>query len=266
MRIALAQLRSGPDPQRNLGLLRQTVAEATRQGAQLVVAPEGTMANLAVDPRTIAESLDGPFASGVRQLARECGVVVVVGMFTTGSDGRARNTLLVTDGTGLDEHYDKIHLFDALGARESARVEPGERLVTVAVASSTIGLATCYDVRFADQFTALGRAGAEIICLPASWADGDAKLDQWRLLARSRAMDAQAVLVAVDQPLTTGKGALGVGHSMVVGPLGEVLAEAGDDPELLVVDVDLGQVARARESVPVLAHLPVPGRRDEAAN
>lgn len=252
--VAAAQIRSGEDPRQNLELVERLTAEAVRQGAELVVFPEATMANFGVDPRTVAEPLDGPWANQVRRIARETGAVLVMGMFRPADDGRVHNTLLLTDGMELDEHYDKIHLYDAFSTTESRRVAPGERLVVVEALGIRIGLATCYDVRFADQFTALGRAGAQLVCLPASWGDGERKVEQWELLVRARAMDAQAVLLACGQAAvdTGGRKALGVGHSMVAGPLGEVLARADADPELLVSSVDLDVIERAREAVPVL--------------
>ncbi|MEL4357534.1 MULTISPECIES: carbon-nitrogen hydrolase family protein [unclassified Luteococcus] len=254
LRVALAQLNATDDPRQNLALVRDRARQAAEQGARLVVFPEATMANFTVDPRTVAEPLDGPFADGIREIARECGALLVVGVFTPAADGRVHNTLLVTDGGPVDERYDKIHLYDAFRTRESKTVAPGQRLVVIDALGTRIGLATCYDVRFAAQFTELGRQGAELICLPASWQDGPRKSEQWELLVRSRAMDAQAILLAADQAAqdTGGKKPLGVGHSLVAGPLGEVLAQAGDQAQLLVADLDLSVVAKAREAVPIL--------------
>lgn len=254
VRVALAQIRSSDDPGMNLQLIREQAVRAAEAGARLVVFPEATMANFTVNPKTVAEPLDGPFASAVRGIARRHGLVLAVGMFTPTDDGRVHNTLLVTDGAELDRHYDKIHLYDAFTTRESKTVAPGEQTVVVEALGLRIGLAICYDVRFAAQFTELGRQGADVVCLPASWNDGPRKVEQWELLARARAMDAQTYLLACDQAAqdTGGKKPLGVGHSLVAGPLGEVVAAAGDDPELLVADLDLSAVAKAREAVPIL--------------
>jgi deaminated glutathione amidase len=113
------------------------------------------------------------------------GVVVIAGLFEPAPGGRVHNTLLAT-GPGIDASYRKIHLYDAFGSRESDLVAPGKELVTITVQIVTIGLATCYDLRFADQFTALGRAGAELIVVPASWGAGPGKEEQWDLLTRAR--------------------------------------------------------------------------------
>ena len=123
-----------------------------------------------------------------------------------------------------------------------------------------IGLAICYDLRFPELFKHYARAGADVVIVPASWQDGPGKVDQWRLLARARALDATCYVIAAGQaePAASGrpggKGPLGVGHSLAVGPDGTVLHEAGDAPEVFVVDIDPDAVARARATLPVLAN------------
>src|SRR5690349_635533 len=121
MRIAAAQLVSGTEPAGNLELVGAAVRRAARDGARLVVLPEATMCAFGVPLGPVAEPLDGPWASGVREIARDNGITVVVGMFTPGDDGRVRNTLLATGG-GVDAAYDKIHLYDAHGFTESRTV------------------------------------------------------------------------------------------------------------------------------------------------
>lgn len=191
IRIAAAQFSASEDPRENLTTIEGLIGQAAQAGAQIVVFPEAAMIRFGVPLRDAAEPLDGPFAEGVRTAAGEAGVTAIVGMFTPHEDGRVRNTLLAT-GPDAEASYDKIHLYDAFGSRESKTVAPGSEHVTFSAAGTTIGLATCYDLRFADQFTALGRAGAELVCVPASWGDGPGKAEQWDLLVRARAMDAQA--------------------------------------------------------------------------
>lgn len=251
--VALGQWVAGPDPQENLRRIERDVEQAAGVGAALLVLPEAAMVGFAHDPRPAAEPLDGPWASRVRQLARSRGLLVVVGMFRPAGDGRVHNTVLATDGRGVEAHYDKVHLYDAFGTRESDRTAPGEQLASFEALGTRIGLATCYDVRFADQFTTLGRAGAEVVCLPTAWADGPRKAEQWRLLVRARAMDAQTFVLGCDQALDEhAKTSFGVGGSLVAGPLGQVLAEAGPGPELLVAELDLDQVRQTRAAVPIL--------------
>ncbi|MFZ0530505.1 MAG: nitrilase-related carbon-nitrogen hydrolase, partial [Propionicimonas sp.] len=157
-----------------------------------------------------------------------------------------------------ETHYDKIHLFDALGYAESRQILPGDSPVHFPLSGHRIGLATCYDLRFPSLFTHLARSGAELILVPASWAPGDQKLHQWRTLVTARAMDSTTFVVAVDQAappaVSEGPGPTGIGHSMVVDPTGTVLLELGEDPELALVELDLGTVADARRRLPVLDH------------
>lgn len=253
LRVAACQLRSTSDPDANLAAAGVLVARAAAAGARVAVLPEATMARFGTTLADVAQPVDGPFGDGIRALAREHGLWVVAGMFEPADTVRVYNALLATDGTH-DVVYRKRHLFDAFGQKESTYVAPGEENVTFDVDGVSIGLATCYDVRFAHQFTELGLAGAEVILLPASWASGEGKTEQWRLLVRSRAMDAQAFLVAADQAWQepSGRAANGVGHSMVVGPLGVVEHELDDDVDVLVADLDLIQVRQIREHIPVL--------------
>ena len=268
MRIAAAQILSGRDPQDNLRQVRDRVVEGAQQGARIVVFPEATMRAFGAGRLDeIAEPLDGPWAGAVAEVARENGIVVVVGMFTPGEGGRVRNTLLVTgpgearpgatssgssgsdssDGTDLHLGYDKIHLFDAFGFAESDNVEPGDTTHVVTVDGVGIGLSVCYDIRFPGQYRQLAADGARLTLCSASWGAGPGKVEQWQLLARARALDATTFLLAVDQadPAVEGvevkKGApTGVGHSLLAGPDGTVREEiAAQGAGLMVVDVDV---------------------------
>src|SRR6478609_9830101 len=130
VRIALAQIITGRELDRNLDLVRNSAREAKEGGAQLVIFPEATMRAFGNSLLDIAEPLDGPWASQVRAVAAEEGIVIVAGMFTPGSGGqKVRNTLLVT-GPGVDPSYDKIHLYDAFGFAESDTVDAGTQPVT----------------------------------------------------------------------------------------------------------------------------------------
>jgi predicted amidohydrolase len=147
-------------------------------------------------------------------------------MFTPDPSGRVRNTLLVT-GRGTHLGYDKIHLFDAFGFTESATVAPGETPVLVEVDGVALGLATCYDLRFPELFRHLAAEGAAAVLVAASWGAGEGKREQWELLARARALDSTAWVLACGQadPAASGldygaTAPTGVGHSVVVDPAG----------------------------------------------
>lgn len=255
--VAAAQLRSTSEPAANLDLVTEWAERAAQAEADLVVFPEATMANFRTTLAEVAQPLDGPFVTGLREAARDVGLWLVAGVFEPADDGRVHNTAVATNGEDLHS-YRKIHLYDSFGSQESRTVAPGHDLVTFEALGTTIGLATCYDVRFAEQFIGLRRAGAEVICLPTSWGDGPGKDEQWNLLVRARAMDAQAVLIGADQAGDPGrpddeaersKAPLGVGQSLVAGPFGAVLAQAGLEEELLVTEVDLDSVRRARSAI-----------------
>lgn len=253
LEVAGIQLTSGPDPKANLAMLTPQVQSAAAAGARLVVMPEATMACVGTRPASVAEPLSGPFGSGITRLADELAVTIVVGMYEPAPDGRAFNTLFLA-GPGGRTSYRKIHLFDAFGARESDVIAPGRDLVLADVDGVRVGLATCFDIRFAEQFVALGSAGAQLIVVPASWGDGPGKAEQWDLLTRARASDAQAWLLAVGQAWVPPRGSapLGIGRTVLVDPLGRVAARLGHEPGVLIGEVDAQVVAGVRASVPVL--------------
>jgi predicted amidohydrolase len=267
MRIAVAQILSGTDPADNLQLVRDYTGRAAEAGASLVVFPEATMCRFGVPLAPIAEPVDGPWADGIRRIAADAGITVVAGMFTPADDGRVANTLVAT-GPGTDAHYDKIHLYDAFGFTESSTVAPGRAPVVVTVDGVGVGLTTCYDLRFPELFTTLARRGAELIVVSASWAAGPGKLEQWTLLARARALDSTSYIVAAGQadpgePLAS-SAPTGVGGSLVVSPFGDVVAAAGADPQLLVADLALERVAKARETIAVLRNHSAFAQSDKA--
>ncbi|WP_026542163.1 carbon-nitrogen hydrolase family protein [Paenarthrobacter nicotinovorans] len=265
MRIALAQVITGRDVAGNLRLLEEYARLAKEGGAGLVVFPEAMMRAFGNSLLDIAEPLDGPWASRVRDLAQELQLVIVAGMFTPGAPSssgsrRVRNTLLAT-GPGVETSYDKIHLFDAFGFAESDTVEAGTEPVTFDAGGLTFGLATCYDIRFPALFTANADHGAVVNIVSASWGSGPGKAEQWQLLARARAVDTTTFVLACGQgdPATQGvevKGAAptGVGYSAVVSPFGQVLEALEGEPGLIFHDLDSAAVEEARAKLPVLAN------------
>jgi predicted amidohydrolase len=214
------------------------------------------MACFGVPLGPLAEPLDGPWASAVRDLADEHGVLVVAGMFTPAPDGRVFNTLLVT-GRGQHLGYDKIHLFDAFGFRESKTVAPGSEPVTVKLDDVVLGVATCYDIRFPELFTTLADRGAIATLVGASWGAGEGKREQWELLVRARALDSTSWVLACGQadPHTPNpKAPTGIGYSTVATPTGTIHAQLGPDPDVLIADLDPDLVESTRATIPVLAN------------
>jgi len=260
LRVALAQITSGPDPEENLEFVATQTAHAAQQNAQLVIFPEATMRRFGLPLAEIAEPTDGPWAQRLRKIAEHHQVVVVAGMFTPSGDGRVMNTLRAV-GPDVDAHYHKIHLFDAFGFRESDTVAPGADPVMITVGEASVGLTTCYDVRFPGLYTRLAELGAEVICVAASWGAGAGKVEQWQLLTRARALDSTSYLVAAGQADPAAAGAAlegsaptGVGYSAAISPRGNVMASLNAPPDLLVVDLDLDLVEQTRATIPVLAN------------
>jgi predicted amidohydrolase len=275
MRIALAQLELSASVEENLAAVTSTIERAAQDKADLVVFPEATMKAFNSGRLDIAADSSEKFVHEVSQAAHAAGITVVVGMFRPADeverDGkklrRVFNSLLLAwqdeDGPGV-EFYDKIHLFDAFGFRESDTVAPGDAHVVCDIplrdgSSVTLGLATCFDIRFPEQFVQLASLGADVIALPASWNDGPGKVRQWQTLVSARALDTTCVVAAVGaarpggaQAAGKNEGPTGIGHSMLVGADGEVMASAGYGPQLIVADVDLAEVDRARHEIPVL--------------
>jgi predicted amidohydrolase len=220
-------------------------------GADLIVLPEAFARDFGEPGSPLApyaEPLDGPFVEALQAAAVRSGATVIGGMFETSSDpDRPYNTLVAAGGENLST-YRKIHLYDSFGQRESDVVTPGPLEPTLLdIAGTSVGLLTCYDLRFPEAARALSAAGAEIIVLPAAWVAGDRKVDQWRTLLRARAIENICWVVAAAQP-----GPRYCGHSMVVAPTGDVVVESGEGVEWITATVELDAVADARRRNPSL--------------
>ncbi|GAB3135567.1 carbon-nitrogen hydrolase family protein [Tsukamurella serpentis] len=258
--ISLAQVNSSADPAENLEIIDRKSAAAAAAGAAVVVFPEAMMRCFGVPLAEIAEEVDGPWATAVRRIAHRDGITIVAGMFTPADGDRVRNTLLVT-GPGVEGAYHKIHLYDAFGFAESDTVAPGDQPLVVEIGGITVGFATCYDIRFPELFQTMADRGAEIIVVSASWGAGPGKIDQWQVLARARALDSTSFVVACGQAdpaaggaEVTGSAPLGVGHSVVAGPTGEVIGALGGAVGDLLVEIDTDVLGRTRAALPVLAN------------
>jgi predicted amidohydrolase len=246
---------------------RARVAALVRaqQGADLVVLPElWPLGGFAYDAWSDgAEPLDGPTADAMSAAARAAGVWLHAGSIVERDpDGPIYNTSLVFSPSGELLHtYRKIHRF-GFDSGEAVVMGAGQEIVTAATDFGTLGLATCYDLRFPELFRALLDAGAQLLVVPAAWPAR--RREHWTLLARARAVEEQAFVLACNTAGTHG-GVEQAGHSLVVDPWGTVLAEAGPDEQVLTVEFDPAAVAKAREEFPVLRDrllgIPAPVRR-----
>ena len=261
MKIAIGQIGTDADKTANFALVAQAVITAAMNHARLILFPEATMRAFGTGRLDeIAEPLDGPFVSALAGLAKNYNIAIVVGMFRPADQhvvsgrtiNRVYNTTVAICPDGTVVHYDKIHTYDAFGYRESDTIKPGKNLVTFTYNTVTFGLATCYDLRFPQQFRQLARRGADIILVPTSWADGPGKLQQRQLLIRARALDATSWVIAADQTHHATSHPRGVGHSAFVQPDGMITLEAGPNAQMLLYDVDPHLVHRIREKLPVI--------------
>jgi deaminated glutathione amidase len=263
MRVALGQIPISSTPQVNLDRVRAAAASAAAQGAGLAVFPEGTQARFSADLRAVAEPLDGPFCRGLAEAAASSGLAIVASLFEPSPDGRVYNTTVGYEVDGsLAAVYRKIHLFDALGFRESDTVAPGDEVVIASLAGLRIGFMTCYDVRFPELARALAARGADLLVLPSAWAAGTFKEEHWVTLVRARAIENTIWVAAAGQvpdpaePPT--KAPTGIGRSLLVDPMGVTRLDLGPAEGLGIGDVDVEQTARVRAVLPSLA-----GRRSD---
>jgi deaminated glutathione amidase len=263
MRVALCQLPVSSVPSANLARVEAAVATAAGEGAQLAVFPEGMQARFSADLRAVAQPLDGPFCAGLAQAARRAGVGIVAGVFEPAGDGRVFNTTVAYDTDGrLAAAYRKIHLFDALGQRESDSVAPGSEPVLADLAGLRVGFLTCYDVRFPELARTLAADGADLLVLPAAWAAGLFKEEHWVTLVRARAIENTIWVAAAGQvpdPAEKPTAApTGIGRSMLVDPLGTARMDLGSAEAVMVGDVDPAMTAQVRSVLPSLSN-----RRDD---
>jgi predicted amidohydrolase len=256
MKLSLAQLGAGTDPVHNLSLVAEHARVAADAGSELVAFPEFSMYDKpAVDDSfaIAAEPLDGPFVNGVRELARDLDLTIVVGVVERNEDGgRPFNTLAAVNPAGLlVARYRKVHLFDSFGFRESDSISASDSLepVVFVVGDITVGLMTCYDLRFPEQARALADAGAELMLACSSWVPGAGKVDQWQILARARAIENACFFGAVSQTPP-----ISIGRSLLADPTGAIVGELGEAPAVATFDLGAAAVAAARVVNPALTH------------
>jgi predicted amidohydrolase len=265
MRVAVCQMRSGEDVEANVAEASRLLGEAADRGADLAVLPE-LFAYLG--PRSgvpdVAEALPGgPVAGALAAVARERSMWVLGGSVHERAGDRIYNTAPLFDRGGeLVARYRKIHLFDVdldgqPPFRESAVFTGGTELVTHDVEGVRVGLAICYDLRFPELFRGLTTLGTEVVAMPAQFQHRTG-VAHWEVLVRARAIEDQSFLVAAAQWGEFGppdERRRSYGRSLVVGPWGDVLAEAPEEgSEVRVAELDLAELRRVRRVLPALEH------------
>ena len=261
--IAVLQMTAGIDPAVNAAILERAIADAGARGAGMVFTPE--MSGLIDRDRAraaahlVAEEQE-PVLARVRAAAARDGLWVHLGSLAVrGADGRLANRSYVIDGTGaIRARYNKLHLFDVdlpsgESWRESASYAPGEQAVVVDTPVGRLGLAICYDLRFPALFAALTEAGATMLSVPAAFTRPTGAA-HWHVLLRARAIEAGVHLVAAAQTGEHQDGRATYGHSLVVGPWGEVLLDMDETAGLGFATIDAAQVEAVRERLPAIRH------------
>ena len=260
MRAAVVQLNSTGEKARNLEVAERLVRAAAADGAELVALPEKW--NLLAGGEELlagAESLAGPSLSAARGWSRELGIHLLAGSVAEqGPDGRAFNTSVLIDPDGEDAAtYRKIHMFDVevggVSYRESEHEEPGEEIVTAAVAGATVGLSVCYDLRFPELFRILAVRGARVLAVPSAFTLATGR-DHWEVLLRARAIENQAFVLAPNQCGEAPPRFSSNGRSLIVDPWGVVLATAPDGECFVAAELDFASQDRVRQSLPSLAN------------
>ncbi len=260
--VACVQNCAGPDMEANIERAAELVREAANRGARLIATPEHfscldiTGAGVTTDPRDEAEH---PALPAFAEIARATGVWLLLGSLSIRDGARSRNRSFLLDDTGsIVARYDKIHMFDIdLGKgeayRESDLVQPGERAVIADSPWGKLGLTVCYDLRFAYLYRALAQAGAGVLTCPAAFTRTTGRA-HWHTLVRARAIETGSYMIA---PCQSGKHGerYTYGHSLIVDPWGEILAEGSEESEEVVIaEVDLERIDQVRRRLPALTH------------
>jgi len=262
-KAACVQMNSAAEIAPNLESASTLIRAAAGAGAQLVMTPENTTLIEPNRARSLAKTPPEDVHPGVPHfaaLAKELGLWLLIGsMPVRADDKRIANRSFLFDPNGaVAARYDKIHMFDVdlpngETYRESNGVRPGEQAVVASTPWGGLGLTICYDVRFGYLHRALAHAGAVMLTVPAAFTVPTGQA-HWHVLLRARAIETGCYVFAPAQTGEHAEGRLTYGHSLIISPWGEVLADAGEKPGFIVADVDLDQVHKARSMVPALRH------------
>ncbi|PZP86936.1 MAG: hypothetical protein DI582_01405 [Azospirillum brasilense] len=261
---AAIQLTSGDDIAANIAQIAPLVAEAARAGAKLVALPENAFF---MRREGTVVTADVPMAqhegiAWARAAAREHGVALLVGSIRAREEGAALpyNRSVYIDANGeIAATYDKLHLFDVTlpsgdSYKESSQAQAGAQAVLLRTPQAALGLSICYDLRFPALYRAQALAGAQLLAVPSAFTRPTGQA-HWHVLLRARAIENGCYVIAPAQAGTHPGGRETYGHTLVVNPWGEIIAEARDDaPQVVLATIDPARVAAARASIPVLQH------------
>jgi predicted amidohydrolase len=263
-RVGVVQLRTTRSPEANLAATPALIRDAAARGAQYVQTPENTLLMEPDKERLLAvlrPEAETQALIAYCQLAGELGIWLHIGSLAIlVGERRAANRTFVNAPSGpVTARYDKIHMFDVdlpggESHRESATYEPGKAAVLAKLPWGTLGLTICYDLRFPEQFKALALGGADFITVPSAFTKQTGEA-HWHILLRARAIETGSFIFAAAQGGRHDSGRTTYGHSLIVSPWGEILAEAGTEPGVITADIDASLAAECRQRIPALAHV-----------
>jgi predicted amidohydrolase len=264
LRVACVQVTSTTDIAENIRLTSELIRQAKAEGAQLVGLPE--VVNLVQRSRrksleVVRTQAEEPALAAYRALAAELGIWLLSGSLViklSDDERMANRSFLIDDDGEIRAVYDKIHMFDVdleggESYRESKVFRPGDRAVVADMPWCRVGMTVCYDLRFPYLYRALAKAGADILTVPAAFTRQTGRA-HWHILLRARAIETGCFVMAPAQCGDHEDGRQTYGHSLIVSPWGEVLADGGESPGIVVADLELGDVAKARRMIPSLQH------------
>ena len=261
-KIAAIQMCSGIDPNKNLAILEKLVVAAKKAGATYVLTPEmsicfaGSSADLAKHAFVFENNSDIAKCSAI---AKNNKVFLHIGSLAIKAPaGKYYNRSILFSPTGeIITHYDKIHLFDANPPndrpyKESDNYERGNEIIIAELPKFKLGFSICYDLRFPSLYNELCQAGAEILAIPAAFTVPTGKA-HWQVLLRARAIETGSFVIAAAQGGNHENGRATYGHSMIINPWGEIVANMNNDSEgFIIADIDINKVDDARKKIPTL--------------
>jgi deaminated glutathione amidase len=263
-RAALVQLRSGREVAPNVTTATAFIREAAARGAHYIQTPENT-ALLEFDTDRVFERIgpeeENAVIAAFSNLAQELQVWLHIGSIAIrlGVRKAANRSFVFAPDGAVAARYDKIHMFDVdlpggESYRESNTYVAGGEAVNVRLPWGFLGLSICYDLRFAEQYKALALAGASFLAVPAAFTEQTGRA-HWHVLLRARAIETGCFVLAAGQGGVHETGRSTYGHSLIISPWGDVLAEAGKEPGVIWADIDPAEVKSARDRIPALTHI-----------
>ncbi len=262
LKVSCIQTNTADDMAQNIATIGEQVHSAAAGGAQFIALPENAFL-MAIGERfhsQVYSPHEHPGLAAAQAWAKELNIWMLIGSLAVKtSAAKYLNRSYLLSPQGIAAHYDKIHLFDVSVPggethRESDRFSPGAQAVVADTPWGKLGMSICYDVRFPHLYRALAKAGAEMITVPAAFTRFTGEKGGWHVLNRARAMETGCFVIAPAQCGHHAGGRNTYGHSLIINPWGDILAEAGQEPCIISAEIDLAQVAETRQIMPSLSH------------